>query len=273
MTVEGAGRAAARRKRRRRTSVFTVLGELFLTGAVLVLLFLGWQNWLNDIIVGIQQHDAAGKLSQEWQRAAVTPTTGPTTGPTTDPTSPTSTPTPTPTTASKPKVEKEPTVNAARFGILMVPRWGADYARPIAQGIGVLDVLDKIGIGHYPGTQMPGQVGNFAIAAHRLAYGGGFRDIYKLHVGDHIFVETKDGWYQYTYRNLQYVQPSEVNVLQPVPEQPNAKATQRMITLTTCNPFFSTAERMVAYGLFDTWYPRAGGPPAEIAKTVKAESK
>lgn len=235
-----------------------MLGEIFLTAAVLVLLFLGWQNWLNDIIVGGQQHDAAGKLSQQWEKQSQeTPTTKPTAAP----------------TVAVPVVAKEPTKNAQRFGILMVPRWGKGYARPIAQGIGVLDVLDKIGVGHYPGTQMPGQIGNFAIAAHRLAYGGGFRDVYKLHVGDHIFVETKDGWYQYTFRNLQYVQPTEVNVLQPVPEHPNSKATQRMITLTTCNPFFSTAERMAAYGLFDKWYPRADGPPAEIARTVRAEGK
>ena len=31
----------------------------------------------------------------------------------------------------------------------------------------------RLGVGHYPGTQMPGEVGNFAVAAHRTAYGGG----------------------------------------------------------------------------------------------------
>jgi sortase A len=234
-------------------SVVGVLGELLITAGVLVLLFLGWQLWLQDILVGNQLNNQAQKLGQTWQnetRAKPAPIS-------------TSAP-------AVPVVSKAPG-NAQKFGILIVPRWGKDWERPIAQGVGVADVLDAIGVGHYPGTQMPGQVGNFAIAAHRHAYGGGFEYVHELHVGDHVFVETKAGWYQYSFRDIQYVQPTQVNVLQPVPMEPGVKPTDRIITMTTCNPFFSTAERMVAYGLFDQFYPRAGGPPAEIAATVKAK--
>lgn len=153
-----------------------------------------------------------------------------------------------------------------------MPRFGVHWERKIAQGVGVADVLDAIGVGHYPNTQMPGDIGNFAIASHRHAYGGGFEYVHELHVGDHVYIETRDGWYQYTFRNIQYVQPSQVNVLQPVPMHPGVKPTDRILTMTTCNPFFSTAERMVAYGLFDQFYPRKDGPPAQIAKTVQSES-
>ena len=45
----------------------------------------------------------------------------------------------------------------------------------------------------------------------------------------------------------------------------------RILTLTTCNPLFSTAERLIAYATFEAWYPREGGAPAEIAGTVQAE--
>jgi sortase A len=234
-------------------SVVGVLGELLITAGVLVLLFLGWQLWLQDIMVGNQLNNQAQKLGQTWQsetRARPAPATSP--------------------APAVPVVSKAPG-NAQKFGILIVPRWGKDWERPIAQGVGVADVLDAIGVGHYPGTQMPGQVGNFAIAAHRHAYGGGFEYLHELHVGDHVFVETKAGWYQYSFRDIQYVQPTQVNVLQPVPMEPGVKPTDRIITMTTCNPFFSTAERMVAYGLFDKFYPRAGGPPAEIAATVQAK--
>jgi sortase A len=253
MTVDGGGAGLMRprrsRRRRRPVSVFGVLGELLITAGVLVLLFLGWQLWLQDIIVGNSLDNQANQLGHAWQNeSSGTP----------------------PATSAEPVVSKAPG-NAQKFGILIVPRWGKNWERPIAQGVGVADVLDAIGVGHYPGTQMPGQVGNFAIAAHRHAYGGGFEYLHELHVGDPVYVETKDGWYQYTFRDIQYVQPTEVNVLQPVPMEPGVKPTDRIITMTTCNPFFSTAERMVGYGLFDKFYPRADGPPAQIAATVKAK--
>jgi sortase A len=259
MTVQGGGvgsgapKSARTRRPRRRVSVVGVLGELLITAGVFVLLFLGWQLWLQDILVGGAQDKQSAQLGQDWQREAPKPSAS--------------------TPAVKPgaPIVRAAPANAQKFAILIVPRWGKDWERTIAQGVGVADVLDKIGIGHYPGTQMPGQVGNFAIAAHRHAYGGGFQFLHELHVGDHVFVETKDGWYQYSFRDIEYVQPTQVNVLQPVPMQPGVKPTDRILTMTTCNPFFSTAERMIGYGLFDRWYPRADGPPAEIATTVAAK--
>jgi sortase A len=254
MTDDGSGVGSLRPRRartRRRVSVVGVLGELLITAGVFVLLFLGWQLWLQDILVGGVQQTQAQKLGQTWQNDAIPQKSTPSVAP-----------------IVAPIVEKAPG-NAQQFAILYVPRWGKTWQRPIAQGVGVADVLDAIGVGHYPGTQMPGQVGNFAIAAHRHAYGGGFEYLHQLHVGDSVYVGTKDGWYQYTFRDIQYVQPNQVNVLQPVPMEPGVAPTDRIITMTTCNPFFSTAERMIAYGLFDRFYPEAGGPPAAIATAVK----
>jgi sortase A len=245
------------RRPRRRVSVVGVLGEVLITAGVLVLLFLGWQLWLQDILVGGQLHTEAVQQSKQWDKKATTPV-----GSTVIPVS----------TAPG---------NAQRFANLIVPRWNEpgqpDYYRPIAQGIGTADVLNKYNLGHYPTTQMPGEVGNFAIAAHRSAYGGNLHLIHQLHVGDHIYVETQDGWYQYSFRNLEYVQPTGVGVIDPVPQTPDAKPTDRLITLTSCNPFYSTAERIVAYGMFDKFYPRdaakpGGGAPAQILKTVEGES-
>jgi sortase A len=247
---------ARRTKPRRRVSVVGVLGEILITAGVFVLLFLGWQVWLNDIIEGAAQDHQAQQLSQSWKSsAAPTPAPSSTAG--------SAVPNPgTPVVATAPG-------NAQKFGILYVPRFGATWERPIAQGVGVSDVLDAIGVGHYPGTAMPGQVGNFAIAAHRHAYGGGFENLHTLHVGDHVYIGTKDGWYEYTFRDIQYVKPTQVNVLQPVPMEPGVAPVDRILTMTTCNPFFSTAERMIAYATFDTWYPYAQGPPPQIAATVQ----
>lgn len=242
-----------KRPRRHKVSAIGVIGELLITAGVFVLLFLGWQLWLGDIIQGAQQQQQAQQLNNSWAQTAPTPT-----------------PTPGVTDPGPPVVAKAPG-NAQKFAILYIPRFGKDWERPIAQGIGVADVLDAIGVGHYPGTAMPGQVGNFAIAAHRHAYGGGFQFLHELHVGDDVYIGTKDGWYKYTFRNIQYVQPTQINVLQPVPMEPGVAPVDRLITMTTCNPFFSTAERMIAYGVYDTWYPRAGGPPAAIATTVETK--
>jgi sortase A len=249
-----------RRPRRPKVSVVGVLGELLITAGVLVLLFLGWQLWLNDIIVGAEQNDAADTLAQQWEDAPVA----------------TSTPDPSPDSTTAPVAPGEPVVMAepaalTAFANLIVPRLGADFRRPIAQGIGT-DVISnrKTGIGHYPGTQMPGEIGNFAVAAHRTTYGGTFHDINTLLVGDSIFVETQDGWYRYVYRGTEYVRPTGVGVLDPVPQVEGMAATDRVITLTSCHPYFSAAERIIAYGVFDSWYPRADGPPAEIASLVQA---
>ncbi|HEY2643041.1 MAG TPA: class E sortase [Galbitalea sp.] len=245
----------SKRPRRRKVSAVGVIGELLITAGVFVLLFLGWQLWLGDIIQGAQQQQQAQQLNNSWAKT-VSP--------------PAPTPTPAVTDPGPPVVAKAPG-NAQKFAILYIPRFGKGWERPIAQGIGVADVLDAIGVGHYPGTAMPGQVGNFAIAAHRHAYGGGFQFLHELHVGDDVYIGTKDGWYKYTFRNIQYVQPTQINVLQPVPMEPGVAPVDRLITMTTCNPFFSTAERMIAYGVYDTWYPRAGGPPAAIATTVETK--
>jgi sortase A len=250
------GRASTRRPRRR-VSVVGVLGELLITAGVLVLLFLGWQQWLGDIIEGHQLYGQSVQQSQQWMKDA---------GPTSAPTAPAD-----PADPAAPPVITASLATGKVFGYLYVPRFGADYARPIAQGTG-LSVLNGGNLGHYPTTQMPGAVGNFMVASHRKAYGGDLEHINNLRVGDHIFVGTADGWYQYSFRNLQFVEPTDVAILEPVPDQPGLQPGDRVITLQSCNPFFSTAERIMAYGTFDTFYPIAGGPPAEIAATVTGKS-
>ncbi|GHF21350.1 class E sortase [Pseudolysinimonas yzui] len=240
------------RRPRRRISVAGVLGELLITAGALVLAFLGYQVWLADLIVGGQLNSEASELAEEWGvgYSDVPPSEAGD-----------------PTQSEDPPVQTAPG-NAIRFATLIIPRFGGDYNRPIAEGVGTTDVLNKGNIGHYPTTQMPGALGNFALASHRSSGGGNFRDLHQLRVGDHIYVETPDGWYQYSFRNLEYVRPSGVGVLNPVPQVTGAQATERYITLTTCNPFFSTAERIIAYGVYDSFYPRAGGVPAEIASNV-----
>ncbi|WP_233563677.1 class E sortase [Cryobacterium tepidiphilum] len=242
---------------RRRLSVVGVLGELLITGGVLVFLFLGWQLWWNDMIVANQQNQAASDISRHWIEQA--PSAAPTAQPSPEPV--------------EPVVAAQPAKGDA-FAVLYIPRYGADYHRTIGQGTG-LSILNspRLGIGHYPQSQMPGEVGNFAIAAHRSANGGGMHLIDTFQLGDPIYVQTADGYYTYRFRDLQYVKPSAVEVLAPVPNRPGVKPTDRIITLTSCNPLYSTAERVVAYGVFESWRPTSAGPPDDLAPIIQAQAK
>jgi sortase A len=232
-------------------SVVGVLGELLITAGVLVLLFLGWQLWLNDIIQAEVQQDVADEITQEWDKAEATLP-------------------PVQVDPGEPIVREEPALND-ELAVLYVPRFGADYKRTIYQGVDLYDVLD-IGVGHYPDTQMPGQVGNFALAAHRTTWGKPFSEIAELQLGDKVYVETADGWYVYEFRSLEYVEPTGVGVIDPVPQFAGQEPTDRILTMTSCNPLFSAAERIIAYSVYDHWVPRANGAPEEIAGIVQAGS-
>ena len=111
---------------------------------------------------------------------------------------------------------------------------------------------------------MPGQTGNFTMAAHRTTWGKPFNQLDRLRLNDAIVIETEQGWYTYRFRTLEYVTPDSVNVLDPVPQEPGAPASGRYITLTACSPLYSLAERIVAYGVFESFQPRALGAPASL---------
>ena len=240
-----------------------MFGEVLITIAVLVMLFIGWQLWWNDMIVAKEQSNAAAEVSQNWiDEALLHSENDATAAPATDPVD-----------YGDPIVGTSPG-DAQAFAVLYVPRFGAEYHRTIAQGTGH-NVLNSttLGIGHYPDTQMPGEVGNFAVAAHRSAYGGGMHLINEMQLGDAIYVQTADGYYTYRFRDLEYVPPSGVEVLAGVPNRPDVAPVDRIITLTSCNPLYSTAERIIAYGVYESWQPTYAGAPAELAPIIAAQAQ
>ncbi|MFK3668646.1 class E sortase [Leifsonia aquatica] len=249
---EGDGRRTTKpRKPPRRPTVVGVLGELLITAGVLVLLFLGWQMWWNNLVVDRQQSSAAASQSQQWIDDAIK--------------APRPTPTPDENGVTDIPVMAQPADYQA-FAVIYIPRLGADWKRTIRQTVDVEKVLNSYtaGVGHYADTQMPGQIGNFAVAGHDSGWGNTFIDLSKLHIGDHIYVQTQEGWYTYTFRNFEYVQPSAVQVLLPVPRQPEATPTERLMTITTCNPPFAAGERLIAYSVFDDYAPPQD-VPSELA--------
>jgi len=228
-------------------SVLGVVGEILITIGVVVLLYVVWQLWVGDAIIGSQRQSEAREITRQWADEA----------------DDTATPAPDAEQAAPAAEPIVPAVvpDAEVFGALHIPRFGDDWVFPIAEGISKTRVLDPIGVGHYPGTAMPGAMGNVALAAHRYTQGAPFENVPSLQLGDAIVLETADGWYTYRFRNLEYVRPDEVSVLEPVPQRPGVAADGRYLTLTTCSPMWSTAERLAAYAVFESFTPRAAGAP------------
>ena len=253
----GSRRAArpARRKRSPGEVVLTVIGELLITAGVLVGLFLGWQVWWNNLILSGQQTSVAGDQSKKWIDDAMRA------------------PRPTPTDPSSPEAVDPPVMSQPAdyepFAVIYIPRLGADWKRTIRETVDVDKVLNSYtaGVGHYSGTAMPGEVGNFAIAGHDSGWGNTFIDLSKLHLGDRIYVQTKDGWYTYVFRNFEFVQPTQVQVIASVPHHPDVQPVDRLMTITTCNPPFHAGERLIAYNVFAGYQPTQD-VPSEIRAAV-----
>jgi len=241
-------------------SVIGVIGEVLITAGVIVLLYVVWQLWVGDLIYGAERNAEGAELSQEWQQQW---NDNPVVAPTPDPTE---TVAPDPVTAPAP-VMAEPG-DGEKFAVMHIPRFGPDYAVTMAGGVSRARTLDPIGIGHYPGTRMPGEAGNFALAAHRTTWGKPFNRIADLHVGGAIVVETEAGWYTYRFRTLEYVRPDEVEVLLPVPQAMDVPAGTAYITMTSCSPMYAMTERIVAYGVFESFTPRSAGEPASLQAVV-----
>lgn len=116
---------------------------------------------------------------------------------------------------------------------LQIPKIGLDTV--VVQGTDTNDL--HLGPGHYDGTPMPGQAGNVAIAGHRTTYGAPFYNLNELGTGDTVVLTTLQGKFTYSVvRNL-IVSPTDNSVLDT--------SSTPMLTLTTCNPRFSAAQRLI----------------------------
>jgi len=81
-------------------------------------------------------------------------------------------------------------------------------------------------VGHIPGTSLPGQPGNVALAGHRDTF---FRALRNIHEDDEITLETLSGLYRYRVDSTKVVDPGETRVLD--------NSDDAFLTLVTCYPF------------------------------------
>jgi sortase A len=209
------------------------LGELSITAGLILLLFVAWQLWWTDATTERAQATTTDTLEQQWAKD----------------------PAKAPGALVDGKVNSVPLGDA--FALIYIPRFGKRYVKPIYQGT-ELSILDK-GVGHYTGAQMPGQIGNFAMAGHRVTYGKPFNEIATIKPGDPIVIETATTWYVYRAVRHVIVTPNHIEVVDPVPEHPGQAPAQAWMTMTACNPEFSARQRYVEFSLLDQVIPKSRG--------------
>ena len=121
------------------------------------------------------------------------------------------------------------------MALIQIPKIGVD--KYVVSGTNTDDLAK--GPGHYTGTALPGQYGNVAIAGHRTTHGAPFNRLAELSRGDHIYLTDLAG------QRLDYVV-----VTTPFPVSPSNTSVlnyfgDNRLTLTTCNPEFSAAQRLI----------------------------
>lgn len=143
------------------------------------------------------------------------------------------------TTATLPVPEAPPDPRApeprVELGSIEIPKLGV--VRPLLQGI-TLTTLDQ-GPGHWPGTALPGQLGNVVVGGHRTSHDKPFRNLDQLMPGDEVVFTTPEGRFVYHVRLVEIVRPDAIWIIDQKPEY--------TATLFACHPVGSTRERIIVH--------------------------
>ena len=135
-----------------------------------------------------------------------------------------------------PSAEKVVKVPGNAVAILRIPRIDVDYV--VVEGTDTESL--KKGPGHYSQTAYPWEdKGAVAIAGHRTTYGAPFWSLEELREGDKIVLATEYGVFEYRVTGSKIVSPSDGSVLLGTKDP--------TLVLTTCNPRFSAAQRLIVF--------------------------
>jgi sortase A len=216
-------RAAGKDRPRRRITFWIGIG-LILAGIGL-LGYVGWQFWGTNWVARKHQRELTSQVQKEWAVGKGCDKFCP---------------------------------KGSTLALIRIPKFGKKYVVPVLEGTDKATVLDKGAFGHFEETAAAGQVGNFALAGHRVTHGEPLRHMPDLRPGDQVIVETRKFTYTYvldTNPNDLVISFTGTWVLDPVPHNPDGgvqppsqAAGQRLITLTTCSEIFHTDNRMIAFG-------------------------
>ena len=219
------------------------VGELLITAGLVLLLFVAYQLVWTNIEADRRTDRVADAIRESWERPPTT-SGGGSTG-----------------TGGRGPTEGD---FARGFAFLHIPRLGDRFSVPVVEGVALSDL--SRGVGHYPQTARPGQVGNFAVAGHRATNGEPFANLDRVRKGDLIVTETRRRWFTYTVDRVRIVSPTSTWVLDPVPGTPDAEPVRELITLTTCNPRWASYERLIVFGHLVGDQPKSAGPPEALVR-------
>lgn len=223
LDVDFVGRASSDRPTRGRSGrwrLLTAVGVLLVVGGLASIGFVGWQLVGTNLVARHHQGVVKDQIAARWSDE----------GPSGD-------------------AVDESWRTGDGVALVRIPRFGDDYEMPLLAGTSDHDLAR--GIGWFTDSARPGQLGNFAIAAHRVTHGEPFSRFLELREGDEVIVETRT--HVYTYRlsengNARVVDFGETWVLDPVPGKPDAPPAESLITLVTCAEIFHTDDRNVVFG-------------------------
>ena len=121
-------------------------------------------------------------------------------------------------------------------GSLSLPTLGV--SQPLHEGV-TLTAINR-GPSHWPGTAMPGEVGNVVVAGHRTTYTKPFYDLDLLAPGDPLVFTMNDGTvWTYELTGIEIVGPDAMHIVDQRDEM--------AATLFACHPKGSAAQRIVAH--------------------------
>jgi sortase A len=210
----------------RRAAPLTVVGVVLMAVGLACLGWVGYQLVGTDLVAQRSYDRETQGLRTQWSsEPAVAPGT---------------------TDGDGPVARKVP---GSALALLRIPRFGGDFEVPVVAGTALADLAH--GVGHYDETAGPGEVGNFAVAGHRITHGQPFAQLLTLRKGDEVVVETREAVFTYVMdtspRDLT-VKDDASWVLDPVPDRSSTTPTRALITLTTCQDLFHSPDRSVGFG-------------------------
>ena len=219
-------------------------GETCLTAGVVALLFVAYLVWGTGWHTAAVQSQFAAQLNTQWQHEHVQPAAQPAVRP----------------DGRALAIPADPihVVAWEPFAFIRIPAFGAHWRFTVIEGTKLAQL--NVAPGHVPGTQLPGQLGNFAIAGHRVTAGNPFWSLPSLRAGELVYIDTE--YNTYTYRVTGppvWVPPDDTAVLAPVPGHPGRRPSRRLISLITCDPAWTGTHRVIVTGVLIAATQRAEG--------------
>ncbi len=228
-----------------------VIGEVLLTLGGVTLLFVGYLLWGSGIRAASAQREFASELNTQWAHARTSQPAA-------------SQPTASQRDASQPGVastaieitpEQYNVATGQPFAFIKIPAFGRNWRFTLIQGTALAQL--NVSPGHVPGTQWPGQVGNFAVAGHRVTSGNPFWSLPSLKPGDLVYIQTQLNDFTYRVNEESRVSPSDVAVLDANPGHPAQRPTERLLTLITCDPAWTGTYRVIVTARLVAASPRS----------------